>query len=142
ELQELEKIRQELVRDIPQGWDLKYSEGGLLDVELFSQTFLLVNSVYVATPNTLDFLSVIANAQDLRRNYIRLRQYEQMLQLVSTEGGAKLLLNHESFQQLATAFQRSSTELENDVKFLFSENLQLLKHLDPRRATKILDSGS
>ncbi|MBC7371315.1 MAG: glutamine-synthetase adenylyltransferase [Bdellovibrionaceae bacterium] len=142
DLLDLEKIRAELVRFVPEGWDLKYSEGGLLDIELFSQTYLLVNSVYVRSPNTLDFLAAIAGAQDLRLNYLRLRQYEQMLQLVSTEGGAKVLVNHESFQQLATAFQQTSAELKNTLDLLFSENLQLLKDLDPRRGTKILDSGS
>ena len=141
-IRELEKIRLGLVRIVPGGWDFKYSEGGLLDIELFSQTFLLVNSVSVSSSNSLDFLSAIVGGQDLRRNYLRLRQYEQMLQLISTEGGAKVLLNHESFQQLATAFQVTSRELESALKSLFSENLQLLNQLDPRRGTKILDSGS
>jgi glutamate-ammonia-ligase adenylyltransferase len=142
DLQGLEKIRQDLVRFVPEGWDLKYVEGGLQDIELFAQAFLLAKTLRPHSSNTLDFLSQIDGAQNLRLNYIKLRQMEQMLQLVSTEGGAKVLTNHESFQHLAMAFQMTSEDLKIQLGLLISENLQLLNRLDPRRKTKILDSGS
>ena len=137
-LQNLEKIREDLVRFAPNGWDLKYSEGGLLDIELFAQTYLLTNSIRPQGTSTLEFLSHAESISSLRNNYIQLRQFEQMFQLVATEGGAKLLINHESFQHLAMAFQMSGDELEKKLNVLFSENLQLLKRLDPRRNSKIL----
>ena len=142
DLQELEKIRSELMRFTPQGWDLKYIEGGLLDIELFAQTFLLVNSAQTNGTSTVDFLSEIKEVDHLLTNYLRLRQMEQMLQLLSTEGGAKVLTNHESFQHLAKAFQTTSKELETSFGLLISENLQILNRLDPRRKSKILSSKS
>jgi glutamate-ammonia-ligase adenylyltransferase len=93
-------------------------------------------------PSTLDFLSVIANSEGLQRNYLRLRQIEQMLQLVSTEGGAKVALNHESFQQLAKALQQSPEDLKTELNSIISENIQILNQLDPRRRSKILKAAT
>lgn len=141
DLQELERIRQDLVRYSVDSVDLKYVEGGMLDIELFTQAEILANSTAVESTSTLDFLSVIAHSETLQRNYLRLRQVEQMWQLVSTEGGAKVRLNHESFQYLAKALQLSTNELNTELSSLISENLQLLNQLDPRRRSKILNSN-
>lgn len=142
ELTELEKIRVGLVKLVPNSIDLKYAEGGMLDIELFSQTKILSESLRVEGTSTREFLSIIAGSELLQRNYVRMRQLEQMLQLVSTEGGAKLQLNHESFQQLAKALQLTPQALENELSLLISENLQALNQLDPRRRSKILNPGS
>lgn len=142
DLQELEKVRQGLVRFSPDSLDLKYAEGGMLDIELFSQAEILRNSVSLKGPSTKDFLSEIVGTEGLQRHYLRMRQMEQMLQLVSTEGGAKVLLNHESFQQLAKALQMTPQALENEISLLISENLQALNQLDPRRRSKILNPSS
>lgn len=141
ELQDLERIRQELIRFEPGTLDLKYMEGGMLDIELFAQTKLLSISKAFQGTSTLDFLSEIPSAESLRRIYLRLRQIEQMLQLVSTEGGAKLRLNHESFQHLAKALQLTSKELEQELSSLIHESLHTLNQLDPRRGSKILNSN-
>ncbi|WP_413289633.1 glutamine-synthetase adenylyltransferase [Bdellovibrio sp. HCB337] len=141
ELQELERIRGELIRYAPDTLDLKYMDGGMLDIELFSQTEILEKSRAVSGTSTLDFLSEIPSAEPLKKNYLRLRQIEQMLQLVSTEGGAKLRSNHESFQHLAKALQVTANELEQELSSLISENLQILNQLDPRRRSKILNSN-
>jgi len=133
DLKGLEKIRQGLVRFYPDALDLKYVEGGMLDIELFSQAEVLDKSLSVKGPSTLDFLCEIPGSEVLQRHYVRLRQIEQMLQLVSTEGGAKVSLNHESFQHLAKAFQLTSETLEKELSSLISENLQALNRLDPRR---------
>lgn len=141
DLQELERIRQGLTRFNSDVIDLKYVEGGLLDIELFAQTELLNKQLLPKGPSTQNFLSEIAATEVFQRHYLRLRQMEQMLQLVSTEGGAKLPSNHESFQQLAKAFQITSQALEQELSLLISENLQLLNQLDPRRRSKILNPG-
>ncbi len=142
ELGELEKIRRDLIRHDQGFLDLKYTEGGMLDIELFSQAEVLAKGLQVNGPSTFDFLAVIGGSEVLRHNYLRLRQVEQMLQLVSTEGGAKVTLNHESFQQLATALQQPSEALEKELGFIISENIQILNQLDPRRRSKILESSS
>lgn len=141
ELQELERIRQELIRYAPDTLDLKYVEGGMLDIELFTQTVILEKSKTPHGTGSLDLLAAIPAAQSLTKNYLRLRQIEQMLQLVSTEGGAKVYLNHESFQHLAKAFQLSPEELHHEINSILSENLQTLNQLDPRRCSKILNSN-
>jgi len=139
DLQELEKIRQGLVRFSSDSLDLKYAEGGMLDIELFAQAEILNKFLTLKGPSTKDFLSEITGTEGLQHHYLRLRQIEQMLQLVSTEGGAKVQLNHESFQQLAKALQLTPQALETELRFIFSENLQILNHLDPRRRSKILN---
>lgn len=141
-LQELEKVRQGLIRLSADAIDLKYAEGGLLDIELFSQAEILQKELSINGPSTKDFLSVIGGTEGLQRHYLRMRQMEQMLQLVSTEGGAKVQLNHESFQQLAKALQMTPQALENEISLLISENLQALNQLDPRRRSKILNPSS
>jgi [glutamine synthetase] adenylyltransferase / [glutamine synthetase]-adenylyl-L-tyrosine phosphorylase len=142
DLQELEKVREALMRFSPDSLDLKYAEGGMLDIELFSQAEVLHRGLIAKGPSTRDFLSEIPGTDVLRRHYLRLRQMEQMLQLVSTEGGAKVQLNHESFQHLAKALQIGPQELQNELSLLISENLQALNQLDPRRGSKILNLGS
>jgi len=141
ELEELERIRLELIRFESDTLDLKYVEGGMLDIELFSQAAILANSTPIKGTSTVDFLSEITGTETLQKNYLRMRQVEQMLQLVSTEGGAKVRLNHESFQHLAKALQVTSTELNTELRSTISENLQLLNRLDPRRQSKILSSN-
>ncbi len=142
DLQELEKVRQGLARFAPNSIDLKYAEGGMLDIELFSQAEVLSKLISLNGPSTMSFLSEISGSQPLQRHYLRLRQIEQMLQLVSTEGGAKVQINHESFQQLAKALQVTPQALENELSLLISENLQVLNRLDPRRRSKILNPSS
>lgn len=138
ELLELERIRQELIRYSVEAIDLKYMEGGILDVELFAQTKILCDQKLVSGTSTLQFLSEIPETKNLQKNYLRMRQIEQMVQLVSTEGGAKLHLNHESFQHLAKALRSTPESLEKELQCLVNENLQSLNELDPRRRTKIL----
>lgn len=142
ELQELEQIRRGLIRLTPGTLDLKYVEGGLLDIELFAQSEVLAKSLKVQGPSTQDFLCAIPSTQALQMNYLYLRQTEQMLQLLSTEGGAKLHLNHESFRHLAKALHTAPEDFEKSLILRITENLQILNQLDPRRLSKILNFSS
>lgn len=132
ELSELERIRVQLV---PEGSELnlKYSEGGLVDIELAAQAFVLNHKVRPQDSSMKELLAVMGpEAEVLRRNYMRLRQTEQMLQLVASESINELQLNHESFQSLALALQMTPSFLENEIRTLLADNVRSLKNLDPR----------
>lgn len=139
DLQALEKIRRDLIRRPATGWDLKYTEGGLLDIELCSQTLFLQKGAPKTGISTIYMLAAAGpETAILQKNYVRMRQIEQMQQLVSTEGGAKVEPNNESFQHLAKALQTTSEELQKELSFVIAENLQHLNRLDPRRISTIL----
>lgn len=133
DLHELEKIRTQLLPKTP-GINLKYSEGGLVDVELAAQAFLLFHKVKPKSPGTLSFISEMGpNSSDLQQNYMRLRQIEQILQLVAAESLSELQPNHESFQALALALQTPPHQLLQEASDALSSNIAILKELDPRR---------
>ncbi|WP_295902473.1 glutamine-synthetase adenylyltransferase [uncultured Bdellovibrio sp.] len=134
ELQELDRIRQQLLPTGTMIPNLKFSEGGLVDVELAAQTYLLSYKISPASSHTMDFLSQMgAKSAALQHNYGRLRQIEQMLQLVASESLVELQPNHESFQPLALALQISPSNLQTEVSELLAGNIAILKELDPRR---------
>lgn len=133
DLDELDRIRTQLLVAAPHP-NLKYSEGGLVDVELAAQTAVLNKKLKPASSKTSDLISALEEKSGvLLKNYDRLRQIEQMLQLVASESLAELNPNHESFHALALALHLSSSELLNEVLGLLQANVALLKELDPRR---------
>jgi len=133
ELIELNRIRQELISKNSLV-NLKYSEGGLIDLELAAQTFLLEQKITLSSTQTMDFLSQMGpSAEPLLANYTYLRQLEQMLQLMASESLSELNPNHESFQALALALQVPSEKLIEEAQRVLSENVALLLRLDPRR---------
>lgn len=133
DLKELNRIRQQLLSNSTHP-DLKYSEGGLVDLELAAQSAVLVAKTAVFSSGTTDFFAAMgASALPLQANYARLRQVEQMAQLVASESLSELNPNHESFHDLALALHTSPTKLLNEVQELFRANIAILKALDPRR---------
>ena len=135
DLTELDRIRRELL-PAKKETDLKYNEGGLIDIEFAAQVLLLQKQMRPESSRTLDFLSVFGEkSETLTMNYLRLRQIEQMLQLVASQALSNLDQNHESFRFLAGALQMTSSELQSEVDLKLSENLQILNELDPRRGS-------
>lgn len=133
ELEELEKIRLQL---LPNSGvlNVKFSEGGLIDIELAAQTYLLAHKIIPASSHTQDFIATFGDpGRTLIENYGRLRQIEQMLQLVASESLVELQPNHESFQSLALVLQSTSQDLLQEVSEIFAANIAVLKELDPRR---------
>ncbi len=133
ELSELTRIREQLISD-PNKINLKLREGGLIDIELALQTSWLINKQVPNSTQTSDFFSVWGDrGTQLQQNYNRLRQIEQMYQLVASETFVDLQLNHESFQALALALHTSSINLHKEIQTLLEDNSTILKELDPRR---------
>lgn len=135
DLTELDRIRRELL-PIQPGTDLKYGEGGLIDIEFAAQILILKNHIRPPSSRTLDFLSAFGDQTErITMNYLRLRQIEQTLQLVASQALSTWTENHESFRFLAGALQTSPEDLQDEVDFKLSENLQILNELDPRRGS-------
>lgn len=133
ELEELEEIRKQLLKTDSE-INLKYSEGGLVDLELAAQTFVLKHKLQPENGSTECFLSLCGEkAPFLANNYARLRQIEQLLQLVASESLSELRPNHESFHALAIALQTQASNLISEVQGLLVSNIAILKELDPRR---------
>lgn len=133
ELQELERIRLQLISESSH-INLKFNEGGLVDIELALQTQWLVNKKAPSSPQTTDFFAIWeAQGTALLHNYSRLRQTEQMLQLVASESLTELQPNHESFQALALALHTTPKNLHQEVIGILEANIAILKELDPRR---------
>ncbi|MBX3042042.1 MAG: glutamine-synthetase adenylyltransferase, partial [Bdellovibrionaceae bacterium] len=132
DLKELNRIRLEL---LPKdgGLDLKYSEGGLLDLELFAQTRTLQMRSPISSGNTHRLLSTDETA-GLGEIYNSLRQIEQTLQLISLESTAQLSKENEISQILAASLNIVSAEaLFERVNELLELSRQGLVRLDPRR---------
>ncbi len=133
---ELERIRNELLYRGP-ALDLKYSEGGLIDIEFSAQIYLLKHQELPKNTSTLHFLERIstAGADTLTENYKQLRQYEQMLHLVASENQVEVSENHQSFQFLALALHEDPQSLYQHIQNLLQANIGILKTLDPRRTS-------
>ncbi|MEN0059245.1 MAG: glutamine-synthetase adenylyltransferase, partial [Bdellovibrio sp.] len=131
ELQELERIRLQLLAPTST-LNLKFSEGGLVDIELAAQTYVLNHHLTPPSTKTADFLTCLPSNK-LLSNYNKLRHIEQTLQLVASESLVEVLPNHESFHALAMALQMPSQSLLQELHSLFADNIVILKELDPRR---------
>jgi glutamate-ammonia-ligase adenylyltransferase len=133
ELQELDRIRQGLLKSSTV-IDLKYSEGALVDLELASQALILEKKIALTETSSLSFIRKMGEqSATLASNYDRLRQIEQMLQLVASESLSELNLNDESFPRLAMSLHLSPNQLLQEVSDILAVNCVLLKNLDPRR---------
>lgn len=127
EILTLEGIRTQLIR--PE-LDLKYSEGGLLDIELAAQTALLVghSGGCETTVSVLEKLGW----QKLKDNYAELRTYEQLSRLLNQTSSSRW--NDSLNQQICILTGIEDVELK--LRTLLSENLDFLRHQDPRRLSK------
>lgn len=133
DLQELDRIRQQLQKS-SNSIDLKYGEGGLVDLELASQASLLAQKKLPQDTSTLSFIREMGSSSEtLVANYNRLRQIEQMLQLVASESLSEVNPNDESFPRLAMSLHLPPSDLLKEVSELLESNRVLLKGLDPRR---------
>lgn len=133
ELKELDRIRRELSYKGSK-IDLKYSLGGLVDIELAAQTLILQKKKLPEGYSTEAFLAPFAHSSAvLTKNYEALRLREQLLQLVASESLTELDENHESFQLLAIALHSQPKEVLQEIQTLLKSNEDILKKLDPRR---------
>ena len=133
DMKQLNQIRQQLVKS--SDLDLKYSQGGLLDLELFAQTYILKNHlIFNGASSTAEMLKLIPGAETLARNYSVLRLTEQLVHLISAEGDSDLSKKTSYIHTLAALFKKTENDFKMDLMTLISENTASLNDLDPRRS--------
>lgn len=135
ELKELERIRQGLLKNSGKSSDkidLKYAEGGLVDIEFAVQISFLTFQQRPESPQTTKQLSQLGWS-DLNQNYQFMRLVEQLHQAVSIASASCLEIDSEGFKFVSNLLNCSEIELKNRLNKVQLESSELLKRLDPRR---------
>ena len=130
DLLELKRIRKTIFELKKGEMDLKYSEGGLIDIELALQTRVLVN---LGKDNGKNEKREVLKM--LKKNYLFLRQIEQLHQLLSFYSTAVLDENSDDFKAMAKTLQRSEKNLEMEIKRTLHDSQVYLKVVDPRQSS-------
>lgn len=131
---ELNRIRVGLQAK-PDVLDLKYSEGGLVDLELFGQTVLLGRGTPTPAASTPQILAEIGES-DLLNVYMRLRQIEQIGQLAGAQIFSRIDENTEFLQGVAAMLQLpDQAALQGHIRGLLTLSCTALGRLDPRRTS-------
>jgi glutamate-ammonia-ligase adenylyltransferase len=144
ELRDLESIRVSLLKNKKSLWDLKYSEGGFIDVELAAQTALMALRVPPSGASLRDFLNSLEAANplwlqhghELLKNYNFMRLVEQELRLVSEESNPILNPDSHVFHSVSSHMQMTPDELEARLRSALKHQVEILNSLDPRRGQK------
>ncbi len=128
ELAELQRIRSKLlVKPVGNVVDIKYAPGGLLDIEFVAQTLLLVNQISNAGCSTNEMLK----DPMLSGIYDQLREFEQMLQLASTNKLKTCDNIKPSFAKAASLMGLSGDAAWARLNKLLSESREILNQIDP-----------
>lgn len=119
DMTELERIRVELLENARSPWDIKYTAGGLLDIELCLQT--------------LEIQSEKSDTSALVKGYFWLRNIEQLYQLLASSSGSEISPQSEAFSKISRLLRLDCSGLEAELQKTLLQNLKLLNILDPRR---------
>lgn len=139
ELSELKRIRRELLEGKETSpYDLKYSRGGLIDIEFTSQIAILEARIKSKGPSTEEQILSLMAQNELWQNrglqvlecYRELRMYEQMQQLVGTSSGSDLSGDLKELAKLARIFRTTPDALKHRLVSLFELSRSLLADLD------------
>ncbi len=142
ELSELEKIRISLLKNSRGPVDLKYSEGGLVDLEFTVQIAILKNQVDLKSHSTKSMIHALALAssdwqlhtEHLIRNYDLLRLAEQYQRLLSDEQSSSISTDQIYLHPIAKRLNIQADQLLPQLEHTFASQLAILKKLDPRRS--------
>jgi [glutamine synthetase] adenylyltransferase / [glutamine synthetase]-adenylyl-L-tyrosine phosphorylase len=139
ELKKLAEIRTQLLKpDELAALDLKYTSGGLVDIEFASQVAALVFKTK-SSSNTLENLQVLAKkewlngGEALAKNYERLRLLEQLFCLAGSLKNSEARLEQESFSRCARFLKRAPDLLFLELQEILKVNREILSRLDPRQ---------
>jgi glutamate-ammonia-ligase adenylyltransferase len=145
EMKELARIRLELLKNkslfVSGTLDLKYVEGGLVDLELSVQTLLLLQQDRQQVPGS-SFHEHVENLgactrtekQQFVDSWRLMRQAEQLYQMLATESSSVLEIHSQAFVLTAEILKLSPSQFESQLRRLFESNITTLKRLDPRRS--------
>lgn len=137
---ELKRIRSKLLKTGAENTlDLKYTPGGLIDIEFVAQTALLALQLAPAETSTQGMISQLAGTDPLWQQhgtrlqeiYSQLRRYEQAFQLASSHKVGQLTPEHPIFCKAASLLGMKPAEAWTQVSREFNEARTLLNALDP-----------
>jgi glutamate-ammonia-ligase adenylyltransferase len=137
DLIKLGEIRVQLLRPMTDDFiDLKYSPGGLVDVEFAAQATILQLQFSNYSFNSYQSLKLLIagpwlGAENLATNYYYLRSIEQLLGLAGRAN--ELRLGHETLHRVASFRGLSDQACFAEVQEKLRENSALLAKLDPRQ---------
>lgn len=143
ELDELKRIRKELLEGkLKQGLDLKYSRGGLIDIEFTTQIAVLKNKIESAGTSTEEQIKKLSESLpewknkefEIVINYRELRLYEQMLQLVGSSSGSQFGSDKKELEKVSAIFKTDVDNLLSHLEKIFKSSKETLKDLDPSGA--------
>ncbi len=106
--------------------DLKYSPGGLIDIEFTTQIKMLMDQKYNGETNTADYIANHKNHSQLKSNYSRLRLYEQLNQILSQNNSTLIDFKSNSFNRFSTYLKASKADIQQTLKQLLQNNLIIL----------------
>ena len=117
--------------------NLKYSKGGLVNIELVTQLILLKHKLKPEDSHLEDMFNVIESKfpdirdslSEILRNYSFLRLVEQMYQVKSSHSGSELNMESVSFEQVCLELDLSPELLINQINSCQDKNRELLKIL-------------
>ncbi len=141
DLVELLKIRQKLIASSlhAEHLDLKFSPGGLVEIEFAVQNSLLEKRQTPNSSSTLGHLEQLAgldpqwknSAQTLQSNYIFMRTLEQVFQLLASRSVAHVDYKSTLFRNCAKLMDCNDLELKRQIMQCFNDTVSHLKQLDP-----------
>ena len=140
ELAELGDIRKKLLRKPQDGaLEIKYAPGGLLDIEFVSQTALLHKQLAVSATSTAQMIRALAAefpewkaaGTDLIATYLRLREFEQMLQLSSAHKTTDAKKDSPIFAKAAALLGMGTQDAWDRLLSLLERSRNHLNALDP-----------
>ena len=110
DLSELMDIRGKLLRKPgADSIDIKYAPGGLVDIELETQTAILAKRLVCTETSTAGMLALLGEMK-LTKIYYQLREFEQILQLSSSRKTGEAQLNSPIFMKAANLMGLSSED--------------------------------
>ena len=135
ELDELSVIRSKLFHPARVGEiDLKFTDGGLADVEFTAQIALLKRREFSIDPSTSGMMKTLEQGEaawasigsELGERYRFLRSLEQLFQLTTSQSGSKLRTKSDEFRRLAKVMKCEAQELESQIIEQFQSIADLL----------------
>ncbi len=144
DLKSLTHIREQLLKDTGETIDIKYSPGGLIDIEFFSQIYFLNHQILPSTANSSQLLQQISSrplpetkgVSRLASIMRELRGLEQFLQLFEEHASSAFDPRSNGALRVAQLFKQEPEELFAHLKNLLRESDEILKNIDPRRVRK------
>ncbi len=129
DLVELLRIREMLWKKAGQN-DIKYSKGGLVDIEFAVQIRLIMDGLYAdSTPEGLELL--FPNETNLIKNYFFLRRHELLSQFVLNQSISAVKESSWVSANMHKIYAKNWQSFHADLNQRLDQNYRILKGLDP-----------